>query len=95
MIRIVPADKKLPDDDFERLNICNRTSRHRAANPLCFARFDRQQNIHAASAMPMVTAPVSAIRGRLRRHSICKGRMARGFGRFGIDKRPVRECCHP
>jgi hypothetical protein len=32
------------------LNICNRTFRHRAAIPLCFARFVRQQNIHAGSS---------------------------------------------
>jgi hypothetical protein len=47
MARVVPADKRLPDDDFERLNIGNRTYRHRAVNPLCFARRNRQQIFHA------------------------------------------------
>jgi len=58
MARVVPAGERPPDDDFKRLNIGNRTSRHRAANPLCFVRFDRQQNFPAGCSGRFTHAPL-------------------------------------
>jgi hypothetical protein len=46
MARVVPADKRLPDDGSEHLNIGLRASQPRAVTiHLCFAFLDCQQNV--------------------------------------------------
>ena len=89
MARVVPADKRLPDDDSERLNIGHRASQPRAVQSIYALRSLMASKIVEARSIAShrskgLAEQCSALRSAYARRSLIAARMSATTSAFGF-----------